>query len=144
MLLTGFVAMGLPLGFGNVALVQLPIMAIAAIVGVFLFSVQHRFETTLWARRGEWNSIDASLKGSSFLKLGPVLRWFTGNIGFHHIHHLNPRIANYRLRACHEANPALQRVRTLSFADGLRASRYMLWDEEADRMVSFATASAGR
>ena len=139
-----FGSLAIVFGVGSVLAVHLPVMIAASITGVWLFSVQHRFEGTKWARRDDWRFQTAALEGSSYLRLPPLLRWFTGNIGFHHIHHLNPRIANYHLQACHEANPALQRVRTLSFADGLRASRYMLWDEEADRMVSFATASAGR
>jgi len=142
MLLTAFVAMGLPLGFGNVALVQLPIMTIAAIVGVFLFSVQHRFETTLWARRDDWNSVDASLKGSSFLKLNPVLRWFTGNIGYHHIHHLNSRVPNYRLRAAHDGLGAAQAVPTLTLGAAFLNHRNALWDECDKRMVSFGQARA--
>ena len=135
-----FVGLGLAFGFGRVLVVHLPIMAMAAIVGVWLFSVQHRFEGTLWMRHERWQFRSAALQGSSYLRLPPVLRWFTGNIGFHHIHHLNPRIANYRLRACHEANPVLQRVPTLSLRDGLRGWRYALWDEGAGRMVSFADA----
>ena len=139
-----YVALGWLFGFGLVLLVHLPIMAVASIVGVWLFSVQHRFEGTRWLRHDQWGVRRASLEGSSYLRLPPILRWFTGNIGFHHVHHLNPRIANYRLRACHEANPALQRVRTLSLADGLGAWRFALWDEAAERMVSFREAEAGR
>lgn len=140
MLLTAFVAMGIPLGFGNVLLVQLPIMAIAAIVGVFLFSVQHRFETTLWARRDAWNGIDAALRGSSFLDLTPVLRWFTGNIGYHHIHHLNARVPNYRLRAAHEGLASARAVPSLGLGSALRNHRHALWDEASQRMVSFGAA----
>lgn len=137
MLIAAFVAMGVPLGFVEVLLVQLPIMSLAAITGVFLFSVQHRFETTLWARRDAWSAVDASLKGSSFLRLGPVLRWFTGNIGYHHIHHLSSRIPNYRLSAAHRGIAAAQDVPVLTLGAALRNHRYALWDETAGRMVSF-------
>lgn len=140
MLLGVFVAMGIPLGFVNVLLVQVPITAFAAIIGVFLFSIQHRFETTLWARREDWNALDASLQGSSFLKLGPVLRWFTGNIGYHHIHHLNSRVPNYRLQAAHEDLSLGTSIPVLTLGTALRNHENGLWDEAGGRMVSFAAA----
>lgn len=130
---------GLMLVFGvwNVLLVQVPIIAIAAIVGVWLFSVQHRFEEAQWARQAEWDPVAASLDGSSYLKLPGVLQWFTGNIGFHHVHHLSARVPNYRLQACHEARPELGRVTTLNLWDALNAPTFALWDEENGRMVRF-------
>jgi omega-6 fatty acid desaturase (delta-12 desaturase) len=134
-----FVGLGFAFGFARVLAVHLPITAFAAIIGVWLFSVQHRFENTLWARAGEWSSETAALRGSSYLRLPSILRWFTGNIGYHHIHHLNPRIPNYRLAACHQASPALQQTPVLSLAEALRAWRYSLWDEERQRMVPFAS-----
>lgn len=142
-LLAMICGLGFTLGFDRVLAVQLPIMICAAIIGVWLFSVQHRFERTLWTRAGEWSAEKAALRGSSYLRLPNILRWFTGNIGFHHIHHLNPRIPNYRLAACQDANPALQDIPTLSFADALRAWRYSLWDEDSQRMVPFASAHRG-
>lgn len=141
MLLAAFIGMGLWLGFGNVLLVQLPIMALAAITGVFLFSVQHRFETTLWARGESWSAVDASLKGSSFLKLPAVLRWFTGNIGYHHIHHLNSRVPNYRLRAAHEALSLDRAIPVLTLGVALLNHRNALWDEDNSRMISFGEAA---
>ncbi len=134
------VALGFAFGFDRVLAVYLPIIVFAAIIGVWLFSVQHRFEKTLWTRAGEWSAEKAALYGSSYLHLPNILRWFTGNIGFHHIHHLNPRIPNYRLADCHKADPALRDTPTLSLNEALRAWRYSLWDEEAQRMVSFASA----
>ena len=130
------VTMGLTLGFGAVALVQLPIMVVAAIVGVWLFSVQHRFEGTAWFRRVDWSARDASLQGTSYLRLPAVLQWFTGNI----VHHLNSRIPNYRLAECHDANPALHDVPTLSLGAALRSSTLWLWDEARGRMVRFNAA----
>jgi omega-6 fatty acid desaturase (delta-12 desaturase) len=140
MLLIAFVAMGLTLGFGNVLAVQVPVMATAAIIGVFLFSVQHRFEETLWMRGDAWNAVDASLKGSSFLKLPRVLQWFTGNIGYHHIHHLNSRVPNYRLQACHEGVAEMGKLPVLTLRAALFNHRNALWDEDSRRMVSFADA----
>jgi len=132
-----FVGLGLAIGFGNVVQVQLPISAVAAVFGVWLFSIQHRFEGTLWLRRGQWDPTTVSLQGSSFLKLPRVLQWFTGNIGYHHIHHLNSRVPNYRLQECHEAAPSLAAVPTLNLWQGLGSFRFALWDEAQQRMVPF-------
>ncbi|MDZ7714551.1 MAG: fatty acid desaturase [Rhodovibrio sp.] len=124
-------------GFGAVAAVQLPVMILGAIVGVWLFSVQHRFEDAWWARHDRWHSADVAMHGSSFLRLPQPLQWFTGNIGFHHVHHLNPRVPNYRLQACHERIAPLVTVPELSLWQGLRATRYVLFDEAEARMVTF-------
>jgi len=131
---------GMMLAFGAwpVVLVQLPTMMVASIVGVWLFSVQHRFEEAHWARQETWNPVQASLEGSSYLKLPRVLQWFTGNIGFHHIHHLSARMPNYRLQECHEARPELGTVTTLTLWEALLAPCYALWDEEKGRMVRFS------
>ena len=133
--------LGLLLGFGNVIAVSAPIMVLASIIGVWLFGVQHRFEGVYWARHADWNATDAALRGSSYLRLPRVLQWFTGNIGFHHLHHLNSRIPNYWLEACHRSLPQLRQVKTLTFWDALlRAPRFMLWDEERRAMVTIAQA----
>ncbi len=139
-LVTLFALIGLLVGFGTMARVQLPIITLAAIAGVWLFSVQHRFEAAAWLRRVDWTPIAASLRGTSYLRLPQPLRWFTGDIGFHHVHHLNPKIPNYRLAKCHAGNATLRSVTTLSLLDGLRAPRCWLWDEARGRMVSFAEA----
>ena len=102
------------------------------------FQRHHRFDDVVWARHGEWEVTKAALQGSSYLKLPRVLQWFTGNIGFHHIHHLSPRVPNYRLENCHNAIPALRTVKTLRWYDSFRALRLMLWDETNRRMVRFA------
>ena len=130
-------ALGWLFGFGTVALVQIPIVAVAAIVGVWLFSVQHRFEDALWERQESWNHVQASLEGSSYLKLPRVLQWFTGNIGFHHVHHLSARVPNYRLQECHEARRELHTVTMLTFWQALCAPYFALWDEDRRRMVPF-------
>jgi omega-6 fatty acid desaturase (delta-12 desaturase) len=132
--------LGLLLGFGQVALVILAVMVPASIAGVWLFSVQHRFEGVRWARHAEWDAVTASLEGSSFLQLPTPLRWFTGALGFHHIHHLAPRVPNYRLRDCHGAHPAFAAVRVVTLRDALTAPRHVLWDEATSRMVTFAEA----
>ena len=131
-----FGGLGLLLGFDAVATVQLPVMVLASIVGVWLFAIQHRGEDVRWARHQEWDAVSASLESSTFLRLPAVLQWFTGNIGYHHVHHLNPRIPNYRLQECHEALPGLGKVPGMSLRDGLRAVRLVLWDEDLGRMVT--------
>lgn len=129
--------LGLVLGYDRVAAVQLPVLVVASIIGVWLFSVQHRGEWVRWSRHTAWNPTTAALASSTYLRLPGVLRWFTGNIGFHHIHHLNPRVPNYHLQECHMKVAAVCDVPTLSFRDGLRALRFVLWDEECGRMVTF-------
>jgi omega-6 fatty acid desaturase (delta-12 desaturase) len=137
-LAVALVGLALVLGWGPVLLVQLCVMVLASIAGVWLFSVQHRFEGVEWMRDPDWTPLRASLQGSSYLRLPRLLQWFTGNIGFHHVHHLLPRVPNYRLQECHEALLASAgAVRTLSFWDALRAPGYALWDEARSRMVPF-------
>ena len=133
--------LGFLVGFDRVAAVQLPVMVLASIIGVWLFSVQHRFEHTFWARHGEWRFPEAALLGSSHLRLPRLLQWFTDNIGLHHIHHLNPRIPNYRLQQCHDSNPILRTAPILTLWSGLGQGRFALWDEERKRMVPFKSAA---
>jgi acyl-lipid omega-6 desaturase (Delta-12 desaturase) len=130
-------------GFWQVLLIQIPVITLTSIMGVGLFSLQHRFDGVAWARQGEWNSTKASLQGSSYFKLPRVLQWFTGNIGFHHIHHLSPRVPNYRLEACHNSLPAPHAVTALTWRDAFRTIRLMLWDETNSRMVRFADVRGG-
>ena len=126
------------LGWQPVLLVQLPIIILASIIGVWLFSVQHRFEDSLWARQADWTAAGAALRGSSWLRLPKVLQWFTGNIGFHHVHHLMPRVPNYRLQAAHRAEPAFAaNVTGLTLWQALRAPSFTLWDETRGAMVRF-------
>jgi omega-6 fatty acid desaturase (delta-12 desaturase) len=134
--------LGLVLGYGKVVVVQLPVMTFASIVGVWLFSVQHRFEDALWAPDGRWNFSAASLQSTSHLHLPRILQWFTGNIGFHHVHHVNPRIPNYRLEECHNANIGFQSARTLTLRGALQALRYTLWDSDLERLVPFRSVTA--
>lgn len=134
--------LGLLVGFGNMLSVQLPVSIIAAIVGVGLFTLQHRGEEVKWSRREEWDPAVASLEGATFLRLPRILQWFTGNIGFHHVHHLNHRVPNYRLQQAHEAiAKRLPEVPTLSLLSGFKALPYGLWDESRGRMVTFREAA---
>jgi len=136
-LLAALGGLGLLLGYERLIAVQLPVLVLAAIIGVWLFSVQHRGERMRWLRHDAWDPISAALRSSTYLRLPAVLQWFTGNIGFHHVHHLNPRVPNYRLQECHERIATLCDVPMMSFREGLRAVRYVLWDEGRDRMVTF-------
>jgi acyl-lipid omega-6 desaturase (Delta-12 desaturase) len=117
-----------------------PAALLAGSIGIWLFYVQHQFEDAYWQSGAEWTYADAALRGSSYLKLPPVLRFFTGNIGLHHVHHLNARIPNYNLPRAHAASPMFAAVPTLSLWDGLRSVRFKLWDEQAGRLVTFAQA----
>ena len=136
-------ALALVLGVWQTVFVQGSIIGIASIAGVWLFTVQHRFEEAHWARQPEWNAVQASIEGSSYLKLPRVLQWFTGNIGFHHIHHLAARVPNYLLQECHESNAAFREgLTTLTLLDALRAPAYALWDEDTRRMVRFPPRSS--
>ena len=136
-----FGALCIGLGWRDVLLVQLQTSIIASIIGVWLFSLQHRFERALWARHDAWTPMAASLHGSSHLHLPRLLQWFTGNIGFHHVHHLDSRIPNYRLKDCHRSHPAFAQATTLTLPrGGITSSRYCLWDEEARRLVKIAYA----
>jgi len=124
-----------------VALVWAPPALLAGAAGVWLFYVQHNFEGAYYQRTEGWGYADAALQGSSFLKLPRPLQFATGNIGFHHVHHLNVRIPNYNLQRAHEENAVFHSVPVLTLLDGLRAVRLKLWDEQLGRMVTFAEAN---
>ncbi len=126
------------LGWKTVLLVELPIVFLAGALGVWLFYVQHQFEDTYWEREEAWDFYRAGAHGSSFYDLGPVGHWLTGNIGYHHIHHLASQIPNYRLAACFRENPAMQRVTRLTVRASLRCARFSLWDEERKTMATFS------
>ncbi len=116
---------------------QIPVIAVASIIGVWLFAVQHRFEHARWYRQPEWSFTLAALKGSSYLELPRILQWCTGNIGFHPVHHLAPRVPNYRLEACYRDTPELQREPPLTLGKALRSTRLALWDEARQTLVRF-------
>ena len=122
------------IGWAAFLLVELPILLIACGAGVWLFYVQHNFDTTYWVRHENWDFFKAGMSGSSFYKLPKVLQWFTGNIGFHQIHHLSPKIPNYKLEACHNENPDFQ-VEPLTIRRSLKSLMYRLWDEKQSMLV---------
>jgi len=129
-------------GWQAVLFVELPLVVLAGSVGIWLFYVQHQFDDTYWERTEEWSFNDAALRGSSHLALPKVLQFFSGNIGFHHVHHLNPKIPNYNLQRAHEEQPMFGSVPSVSFTDALRAVQLKLWDEDAQRMATWKQARA--
>ncbi len=136
--------LALALGWRTVLLVQLPVLLLAGAAGVWLFYVQHQFESTYWARSDVWNVERSAVEGSSYYDLPAVLRWFSGNIGYHHLHHLATRVPNYRLRECFDSHPRLQRAPRLTLWTSLRSSRLRLWDAQAQRLVPFSAVVATR
>ncbi len=126
------------IGIERFLLVQLPITIIGGSVGIWLFYIQHQFEDTYWRNTPEWDFHRAGIEGSSLYDLPSVLHWFTGNIGFHHIHHLASRIPNYRLKECFRKVPEVHGVTRLTFWQSLRSARLHLWDEESRKLVGFA------
>jgi omega-6 fatty acid desaturase (delta-12 desaturase) len=128
------------IGWQSFLIVWAPSAILAGSVGIWLFYVQHQFEDAYWQGAADWSYSDAALRGSSYLKLPRVLQFFTGNIGLHHVHHLNSRIPNYNLQRAHDENAIFRQVPTLSLWDGLRSVRLKLWDEEHGKLVTFAQA----
>jgi acyl-lipid omega-6 desaturase (Delta-12 desaturase) len=130
------------IGWRDYVLVQVPTVMLAGMTGIWMFYVQHQFEDVYWESGERWSYADAALRGSSYLKLPRLLQFFSGNIGLHHVHHLSARIPNYNLQRAHDENPIFHDVPTLSVADGIRAVRLKLYDEDRRRMVTFAQARA--
>ncbi|MBN1667235.1 MAG: fatty acid desaturase [Anaerolineales bacterium] len=124
------------IGLRAYVLIQLPVIWFATLAGVWLFYVQHQFDGVYWERHERWDFVQAALEGSSFYKLPKVLQWFSGNIGFHHIHHLSPRIPNYNLERCYRASPVFQ-VKPVTLVSSLKSLGFRLWDESNRRLVGF-------
>lgn len=147
---TNAVAIGLFLigwkliGIKSVLLVQLPITLLAGAAGMWLFYIQHQFEDTYWERHENWSFHKAGIEGSSFYDLGSFLHWFTGNIGYHHIHHLASRVPNYRLRECYKNVAELHEVTKLTIPTSLHCATLKLWDEEIHRLISFRDLKSSR
>ena len=137
----GLVGCSLLFGARAVVLIYLPVYMIAGASGIWLFYVQHQFEETYWESHGEWDYATAAIRGSSYLKLPALLQWMTGSIGLHHVHHLGPRIPNYRLQQCHDENPLFHGVTVVTWAEGMAALRLTLWDEDRQRLVGFRDAA---
>jgi len=125
------------IGLQDFLLVHGPVIAFGTAAGVWMFYVQHQFEHTYWDRHEEWDYYDASLYGASYLVLPRPLNWITGSIGVHHVHHMSPRIPNYRLKKAHEENPEFHEVTRVRIGDTLDLVRRALWDEEERRLVTF-------
>jgi omega-6 fatty acid desaturase (delta-12 desaturase) len=134
------VGLSLLIGFGNYLRIQIPIMLFSSVAGVWLFYVQHQFKDVYWERQTNWDFFATAMQGSSFYKLPRILQWFSGNIGFHHIHHLSPKIPNYLLEKCHRENPLFQEAKTLSLRESFETIRYRLWDEKKHELVAAGPA----
>jgi len=139
----GILAVGtvlsLLMGVKTYLFIQIAVIWIAGAFGIWLFYIQHQFEETYWERDEEWNYVASALLGASFYKLPGVLQWFSGNIGYHHIHHLSPRIPNYFLDKAHEQSPLIQKwARKIDFGNGWRHARLKVWDEAIKRMTGFS------
>jgi omega-6 fatty acid desaturase (delta-12 desaturase) len=130
-------ALGLVFGFKTYLLIQLTALTVAGSAGFWLFYVQHQFEGAYWERGAEWDYTAAALQGSSFYKLPKVLQWFSGNIGFHHIHHLSARIPNYNLERCHQAHLMFQNVKPVTFFSSLKTLTFRFWDEKRKKLVGY-------
>ncbi|WP_046226361.1 fatty acid desaturase [Paenibacillus dauci] len=124
-------------GWKAFVMIQLPIFYIATMLGIWLFYVQHTFEDSYFEKEDEWSYVQAAVEGSSYYQLPLVLQWFTGNIGFHHVHHLSPRVPNYYLEDAHNATPPLQKATTITLKTSFKSIRFRLWDEEGKKFVSF-------
>jgi len=131
------VCLSLVFGVWSYLLIQLIILMVAGGAGVWMFYVQHQFEDVYWERGEDWSYVSAALEGSSFYKLPRILQWFSGNIGFHHIHHLSPRIPNYNLEKCHQADPLFQQVKPITLFSSFKSATYRLWDEKNKRLVGY-------
>jgi omega-6 fatty acid desaturase (delta-12 desaturase) len=130
-------AMSMIYGLGPFLIFQTIMMGVAGGCGIWLFYVQHQFEDTYWAQGKDWDFTTAAMEGSSYYKLPKIMQWFSGNIGFHHIHHLNPMIPNYNLEKCHHSDPFFQVAPELNLLSSLKTIKFRLWDEANGKMISF-------
>jgi len=127
----------LTIGLKTYLLVQLPVMAVGGMGGFWLFYVQHQFEGVYWERGKDWDFAAAALRGSSFYELPRFLQWFTGSIGFHHVHHFSPAIPNYNLENCHREQAMFRKVKPMTLRTSLKSLRFRLWDEQQRKLVSY-------
>jgi len=136
-IVVAFAVLGYFFGHGDMLKIYLPSIYLAAMMGVWLFYVQHQYEDAYWQPHQEWDYVTSAIAGSSYLRLPRVLQWFSGSIGLHHVHHLGPKIPNYRLQRAHDENALFHDVTVISFADTFRLLRLSLWDEDAKQLVRF-------
>ncbi len=136
--------LGWAFGLEAYLMIQLTVLMVAGSAGIWLFYVQHQFEGVYWERKDDWDYATAALQGSSFYKLPKVLQWFSGNIGFHHIHHLSPRIPNYYLAQCHASEPLFQTVKPITLFASFKSLTFRLWDEQRHRLVGYRQLKIAR
>nr|WP_272495771.1 fatty acid desaturase [Bacillus pinisoli] len=129
--------LSLLIGWEALVLIQGPIFLFSGMLGIWLFYVQHQFEDSYFENEDEWSYVQAAVEGSSYYKLPKVLQWITGNIGFHHVHHLSPRVPNYNLEKAHNSTPPLQKATTITIATSFKSLKYRLWDEQTKTFISF-------
>jgi omega-6 fatty acid desaturase (delta-12 desaturase) len=132
-----FTIMGWAIGFITFLIIQVAILYLASISGFWLFYLQHQYEEVTWVRNDNWNYRDIALEGSSFVKFPKLLQWFSGNIGYHHIHHINARIPNYNLEICYKENPVFNEIEPITFLKSLKTLKLRLWDEKKQKLVGF-------
>ncbi|AJS57265.1 fatty acid desaturase [Paenibacillus sp. IHBB 10380] len=125
------------IGWQAFVMIQIPIFFVSAMLGIWLFYVQHQFEHSYFEHDEEWSYVNAAVEGSSYYKLPKLLQWITGNIGFHHVHHLSPKVPNYNLEKAHNASPPLQKATTITLSSSLKSLNFRLWDENSKTFVSF-------
>jgi acyl-lipid omega-6 desaturase (Delta-12 desaturase) len=133
--LSGFLIWAI--GWKAFVMVEVPVFFIAGMLGIWLFYVQHTFEDSYFEEDKDWEYVKAAVEGSSYYKLPKVLQWITGNIGYHHVHHLSPRVPNYKLEEVHNNTKPLQNVPTITLSTSLTSLRFRLWDEQKKRFISF-------
>jgi len=132
------------IGWKALLIIQLPAVFLAHIFGVWLFYVQHQFDGVYWKRETDWDFVTAALEGGSFYKLPGILRWFTGSIGYHHVHHLNPSIPNYNLSRCENNLTDLHQTKPIGLFSSLKALSLRLWDEDSEKMIGFKDIRSSR
>jgi acyl-lipid omega-6 desaturase (Delta-12 desaturase) len=125
------------IGLRAYLLIQFPVIYLASVAGVWLFYLQHQFENVVWTRKENWDYKKIAIEGSSYYKLPKILQWFSGNIGFHHIHHLSPKIPNYKLEKCHKENKMFRNVKPVTLSSSFKSLRLRLWDEQAQKLIGF-------
>lgn len=132
-----YLLIGFTLGWHVLLMVQLPIAYIAGMAGIWLFYVQHQFEDSYFENESEWDFVKAAVDGSSYYKLPAWLEWMTGSIGYHHVHHLAPRVPNYHLEEAHENTPPLHKATTITLKTSLESIKFRLYDEENNTFITF-------
>ena len=139
------VGISLVIGWQGYLMIQLPVLILGGIGGIWLFYIQHQFEDSYWDRAENWNYVASALLGASYYKLPKILEWFSGSIGYHHIHHLSPRIPNYNLAKCQQSSPLLQKwARVVTIPESIRAVRLKVYDKSMRKMTGFPSGKADR